>query len=98
MHRYLNLTSTSTSSIVLFLFGLSLWHRIVTVFSFFGRDEFELPELVDVLAEELDLRAIFGVLWLPILRRLDILRSRVVLKLNLGLKYYQNIIDLIYII
>ena len=73
---------------MLFLSGLSLWHRIVTVFSYFGRDEFELPELVDVLAEELDLRAIFGVLWLPILRRLDILRSRVVLKLNFGLELY----------
>ena len=62
----------------------------MTVFSFLGRDELELPELVDVLAEELDLRAIFGVLWLPILRRLDILRSRVVLKLNLGLKIYNQ--------
>jgi hypothetical protein len=50
------------------------------------KDEFELFELDDVLAEELDLRGTFGVLWLPMLNKLDMLRSRVVLKLNLGLK------------
>ena len=59
---------------------------MVTVFSFGVNDELELLEFDEVLlAEELDLRAIFGVRWLPILKRLDILRSRVVLKLNFGL-------------
>ena len=51
------------------------------------KDELELAELLDeLLTNEPDLRAIFGVLWLPMLKRLDILRSRVVLKLNFGLK------------
>ena len=58
---------------------------MVTVFSFGVNDELELLEFEEVLAEELDLRAIFGVRWLPILKRLDILRSRVVLKLSFGL-------------
>ena len=51
------------------------------------KDELELAELLDeLLTNEPDLRAILGVLWLPMLKRLDILRSRVVLKLNFGLK------------
>ena len=93
MHSYLawsttnsfKITSTSTSSKVLSLSGFSLWQRIVIVFSFCVNDE--LPELDEVFPDELDLRGIFGVLWLPMLKRLDILRSRVVLKLSFGLKW-----------
>ena len=80
------ITSTSTSSNVLFFSGFNLWHRIVTVFSFGVNDELEWFELEEVLADELDFRAIFGVRWLPMLKRLDILLSLVVLKLNFGLK------------
>ena len=80
------ITSTSTSSNVLFFSGFNLWHRIVTVFSFGVKDELEWFELEEVLADELDFRAIFGVRWLPMLKRLDILLSLVVLKLNFGLK------------
>ena len=80
------ITSTSTSSNVLFFSGFNLWHRIVTVFSFGVNDELEWFELEDVFADVLDFRAIFGVLWLPMLRRLDILLSLVVLKLSFGLK------------
>ena len=50
------------------------------------KDELEWFELEEVLADELDFRAIFGVRWLPMLKRLDMLLSLVVLKLNFGLK------------
>ena len=55
------ITSTSTSSNVLFFSGFNLWHRIVTVFSFGVNDELEWFELEEVLADELDFRAIIGV-------------------------------------